>query len=314
MNSEENKMINGITKDLLKKLSDQGEKIFNGAFSLRQDGKCVETMSTKNVKITQRTDKPGIIAKVADGTRGETIYIPSCVTRGGIDDVVYNDFYVGKDCEIIVKTGCGVHTDDSSLAKHNGMHRFFIGEGSKVYYEEKHLGTGMGEGERSINPVSQITLEKDSYMEINSVQISGVDKAYRKTIATVEEGAKLVVHERLYTEKEQETKTNFKVELNGEGSSADIVSRSVARDHSYQTMDSVIIGNAPCTGHSECDSIIGEKAIVDASPRLFARDPDASLIHEAAIGKIAGEQILKLRSLGLTDEEAEAEIVRGFLS
>ena len=314
MNDKLTDLINEVTKNLLEMVSDYQGNGFSGAYSLRQDGRCVDSMSSKNVQIESKTDKPGIIVHVAPGTRGETVYIPSCVTQGGIDDVVYNDFYVGEDCDITIKSGCGVHTDDDSLAKHNGIHRFFVGPRSRVHYEEKHMGTGQGSGTRSINPVSEIHLEKDAYLEINAAQISGVDKAWRKTTATVAEGAKLIVHERLFTEGEQVTKTNFKVELNGDGSSADIVSRSVARDHSYQTMDSVIIGNAACSGHSECDSIIDGKAIVDASPRLFARHPDASLIHEAAIGKIAGEQIMKLRTLGLTEEEAENEIVQGFLS
>ena len=314
MNDKLTDLINEVTKNLLEMVSDYQGQGFQGAYSLRQDGKCVDSMSSKNVQITPKTDKPGIIVHVAPGTRGETVYIPSCVTQGGIHDVVYNDFYVGEDCDITIKSGCGVHTDDDSLAKHNGIHRFFVGARAKVHYEEKHMGTGKGSGTRSINPVSEIHLEKDSFLEINAAQISGVDKAFRKTTATVAEGAKLIVHERLFTEGDQVTKTNFKVELNGDGSSADIVSRSVARDNSRQTMDSVIIGNAACSGHSECDSIIGEKAIVDASPRLFARNPDASLIHEAAIGKSAGEQIMKLQTLGLTEEEAENEIVQGFLS
>lgn len=308
------KLMNGITKNLLRSVSDYEGDGFKGAYSLRQDGKCIDNMSTKNVKITSKTDKPGIVVEVMPGTKGETVYIPSCVTQGGIDDIVYNDFYVGADCNITIRSGCGVHTEDDTLARHNGIHRFFIGPRSQVYYEEKHMGTGKGSGVRSINPVSEIHLDKDAYLEINATQISGVDKAHRKTTADVSEGAKLIVHERLYTEGDQVTKTHFKVELNGDGSSADLVSRSVARDHSVQTMDSVIIGNAACSGHSECDSIIGEKAVVDASPRLFARNPDASLIHEAAIGKIAGEQILKLRTLGLTEEEAENEIIQGFLS
>ena len=314
MSKKLNEIVNDVTKNLLGIVSEYKEDGFKGAYSLRQDGRCVDSMSTKNIVITPKTDKPGIIVKVAPGTVGETVYIPSCVTQGGIDDVVYNDFYVGENCDITIKSGCGVHSEDDTLARHNGVHEFYIGEGSKVYYEEKHVGTGSGSGNRAINPVSKIHLEKDAELEINATQISGLDKATRNTIATVGEGAKLTVHERLFTEGEQITKTNFKVELNGDGSSADIVSRSVARDNSYQSMDSVIIGNAACTGHSECDSIVAEKAVVDASPRLFARNPDASLIHEAAIGKIAGEQILKLCTLGLTEEEAESEIVRGFLS
>ena len=314
MNEKLENMINDISKNLLKVVSDYKEGAFKGAYSIRQDGQCIENMSTRNIRISIKEDKPGIVVRVADGTKGETVYIPSCVTQGGIDDVVFNDFYVGADCEITIKSGCGVHTDDSALAKHNGIHRFFLGERAVVHYEEKHMGTGTGDGTRSINPVSEIHMEKDSYLEINATQISGVDRAYRKTDAELAEGAKLVVHERLFTEGEQVTKTNFHVELNGDGSSADLVSRSVARNHSKQTMDSVIVGNAACTGHSECDSIIGEEATVDASPRLFARNPDASLIHEAAIGKIAGEQILKLRTLGLTVEEAENEIIEGFLA
>ena len=302
------------TRKLLELVSDYKGEGFHGAYSLRQDGKCIESMSSSHVQITPKSDQPGIVVRVAPGTTGETVYIPSCVTQGGIDDVVYNDFYVGEDCDITIKSGCGVHTDDDSLAKHNGIHRFFVGKRARVHYEEKHMGTGVGDGVRSINPVSEIHLEEDSFLEINAAQISGVDKAYRRTTAEVAAGARLIVHERLFTEGTQVTKTNFKVELKGAGSSADLVSRSVARDQSRQTMDSVIIGSAPCTGHSECDSIIGEQATVDASPRLFARDPDASLIHEAAIGKIAGEQIMKLRTLGLSEEEAEREIIEGFLS
>ena len=314
MNDQVEKLMNTVTKNLLKIVADYKNGGFKGAYSLRQDGKCVGSVSSENVRITSKTDQPGIIVHVAPGTKGETVYIPSCVTQGGIEDVVYNDLYVGEDCDITIKSGCGVHTEDDSLAKHSGIHRFFIGPRAQVHYEEKHVGTGDGDGTRSINPVSEIHLEQDSLMEIESTQISGVDKAYRKTEAQLAEGAKLVVHERLFTEAEQITSTNFKVELNGDGSSADLVSRSVARDNSHQTMDSVIIGNAACTGHSECESILGEQAMVDASPRLFARNPDASLIHEAAIGKIAGEQIMKLRTLGLSEEEAEQEIIQGFLS
>ena len=307
-------LMNNVTKKLLEIVSDYKNGGFKGAYSLRQNGQCISTVSSENVAIESRTDVPGIIVRVAAGTVGETVYIPSCVTQGGIRDVVRNDFYVGEDCDITIRSGCGVHTEDDALAQHSGIHRFFLAPRARVHYEEKHVGTGKGNGTRAIDPVSEIHLDKDAFLEIDSTQISGVDKAFRKTEAQLAEGAKLVVHERLFTEAEQVTTTKFKVELNGAGSSADLVSRSVARDRSHQTMDSVIIGNAPCTGHSECDSIIGEQAMVDASPRLFARDPDASLIHEAAIGKIAGDQIMKLRTLGLTEEEAEQEIIQGFLS
>ena len=309
-----NENLSPITQELLQLLSESGNGKFQGAYSLRQDGKCIGSASNEHVSIRPKEGKPGIEVHVTPGTKGETVFIPSCVTQGGFNDTVYNDFYIGAGCDILIRSGCGVHTDNHELARHNGIHRFFVGEGATVHYEEKHIGTGKGSGKRSINPVSEIHLAKNAFMEINATQISGLDKAQRNTVAQVEEGAKLIVRERLFTEEDQITDTRFKVELNGNGASADVVSRSVARGRSHQTMDSVIVGNAACTGHSECDSIIGEEAIVDASPRLFAHHPDASLIHEAAIGKIAGEQILKLQSLGLTEEEAEAEIIRGFLS
>ena len=307
--------MNGITEKLLVAISDyKGSFKGAGAYNIRENGKCIDRQSSKNVTIEPKEGKPGIDIYVRPGTKGETVYIPSCVTVGGVDDLVYNDFHVGEDCDILIVAGCGVHTDNSAMARHNGIHSFHVGKNSKVTYEEKHMGTGEGDGTRSINPVTNAILEEGAYLEINATQISGVDKAHRKTVATCAAGARLVVHERLFTEKEQVTNTHFKVELNGDGSSADIVSRSVARDKSFQTMDSVIIGNAACKGHSECDSLIDEDAIVDASPRLFARNKEAELIHEAAIGKIAGEQIMKLRTLGLTEEQAEQEIVEGFLS
>ena len=309
-----NQMISNMTQKILDSLSHIRLNEYKGTYVLRQDGQFIGSRSSKNIEIEAKTDQPGTIVRIKPHTKGEMLYVPSSVTKGGINDTVYNDFYVGENCDITIRSDCGVCSENDAMARHNGIHRFFIGENAKVHYEEKHIGIGDGDGVKSINPVSEIYLEKNAYLEIDATQISGLDQAYRKTIATVAEGAKLVVHERLFTEGKQETKTNFKVELNGDGSSADLVSRSVARDESYQTMDSVIIGNAVCTGHSECDSIIGEKAIVDASPRLFARHPDASLIHEAAIGKIAGEQIMKLRTLGLSEEEAENEIIQGFLS
>ena len=308
-----NNSFNDITKNLLEIVSDF-TGTFHGAYNIRENGKCAGRVSSENIKIESKTDKPGLDIFIKPGTKGETVYIPACVTQGGIDDLVYNDFFVGADADVLIVAGCGVHTDDASEARHNGIHRFFLGENARVRYEEKHVGTGNGTGKRVIDPVTDVTLDKNSYLEMDTTQISGVYHTIRKTNATAAAGAKLVIRERLYTEKDQKAETYFKVELNGEGAGADIVSRSVARDKSYQNYESTIVGNAPCTGHSECDAIIDEDAIVDASPRLFARNKDASLIHEAAIGKIAGEQILKFRTLGLTEEEAERKIIEGFLA
>ena len=307
------KVMDRITAKLLEIVSDFHGS-FMGAYNIRQNGECVGRKSSPNIEITSKTDKSGIDVRVKPGTKGETVYIPACVSMGGVDDLVYNDFFIGPDCDIKIVAGCGVHTDNEGEARHDGIHAFYIGENSKVLYEEKHIGTGSGKGEKSINPVTEATLEKNSYLEMNTTQISGVDHANRKTKATVAEGAHLVVHERLLTDGDETSDTDFLVELNGDGSSADIVSRSVAKERSHQVLYSTIIGNAKCTGHSECDSIIDGEALVDASPRLFARNPDASLIHEAAIGKIAGEQIMKLRTLGLTEEEAEQQIIEGFLA
>lgn len=308
-----NNSINDITKKLLELVSDfKGD--FKGAYNIREDGQCAGRVSSKNIIIESKKDKPGLDITILPGTKGETVYIPACVTKGGIDDLVYNDFFVGENADVVIIAGCGVHTEDDSEARHNGVHRFYVGENAKVRYEEKHVGTGKGKGNRTIDPITDVVLEKNAYLEMNTIQISGVDKTTRKTTAKAAEGAKLVIRERLFTEGEQRAETFFQVDLNGEGSGADIISRSVAKDQSYQNYVSTIVGNAPCTGHSECDAIIDDDAVVDASPRLFARNKDASLIHEAAIGKIAGEQILKFRTLGLTEEEAEQKIIDGFLA
>ena len=308
-----NQELNKVTKKILEVVSDfKGS--FNGAYNIRENGQCAGRMSSENIKIESKTDLPGIDIKVRPGTKNEVVYIPACVNKGGVDDVVYNDFFIGKDADIVIVAGCGVHTDNNEEARHNGIHRFFVGENARVKYVEKHVGFGKGSGGHTIDPVTECVLEKDSYLEMDTSQLGGVDKTVRKTTATCAEGAKLVIRERLYTEAEQTAETFFQVDLNGDGSGADIVSRSVAKDKSYQNYVSTIVGNSRCTGHSECDAIIDDDAIVDASPRLFARNKDASLIHEAAIGKIAGEQILKFRTLGLTEEEAEKKIIEGFLA
>ncbi len=305
--------MNDITKELLSQISDfNGE--YKGAFNIRVDGTCAGRQSSENIIIENKDDNPGLVIKVRPGTVGETVSIPACVTHGNIDDLVYNDFFVGENADITIVAGCGVHTETGEPARHNGIHRFILGKGSRVKYIEKHIGTGKGAGIRSIDPVTEIIMDEDSFMEMDTAQIGGVDLSDRLTTAVLQKGAKLFVRERLLTNQKQKAKTDFKVEMNGEGSGVDIISRSVAKDDSYQSYRSVIIGNAPCTGHTECDAIISENGIVDATPELCARNGDASLIHEAAIGKIAGEQILKLRTLGMTEEEAQQTIIEGFLS
>lgn len=305
--------MNNITEKMLKVISNYNGS-FKGAYNIRENGCSVGRQSSKNIIIDSKTDEPGLDIHIMPGTKGETVSIPACVTHGDVDDLVYNDFFVGENADVVIVAGCGVHTENGESARHNGIHRFFLEKGAKVKYVEKHIGTGKGNGIRSIDPVTEVFLDEDSVLEMDTAQIGGVDKTDRKTKASLKAGAKLLIRERIMTEKEQTAVTTFTVELNGEDSGVDIVSRSVAKDTSYQEYTSNIIGNAKCSGHSECDAIISGKATVDAAPKLSARCEDASLIHEAAIGKIAGDQILKLRTLGLTEQEAENKIIEGFLS
>ncbi|MBQ3668698.1 MAG: SufD family Fe-S cluster assembly protein [Clostridia bacterium] len=305
--------INEITGELLKLVSDWDGK-YKGAYNIRVDGTCAGRQSSDNIAILSKEDKPGLDIRIRPGTKGESVSIPACVTYGGVDDLVYNDFYVGENADVTIVAGCGVHTTTGEPARHNGIHRFFLAPGSRVKYIEKHVGTGKGIGLRTIDPVTEAFLEEGATLEMDTSQIGGVDRTVRDTKCTLGKDARLVIRERLLTEKQQTAKTNFTVTMQGDGSAADVVSRSVARDESRQEYVSVVIGEAACTGHTECDAIISGKAQVDASPRLFARNEDAALIHEAAIGKIAGEQILKLRTLGLTEQEAEEKIIEGFLS
>lgn len=305
-------MMDKTTEELLGIVSDWSGK-FEGAYNIRENGQCAGRVSSENIKIESMEDKPGLEIYIKPGTKGETVYIPACVTKGGIDDLTYNNFHVGEDADVIIVAGCGVHTSDGHDVRHNGIHRFILEKGARVLYKEKHIGTGKGSGAKRIDPVTEIEQKEDSYLEMDTMQIGGVDSTFRKTKAKLDKGATLVIKERIMTDGTQTAQTDFEVELNGEDSGVDLVSRSVARGNSYQEYHSKICGNARCTGHSECDAILADNGRVNAAPELFAGDLDASLIHEAAIGKIAGEQIIKLRTLGLTEEEAEKKIIEGFL-
>ena len=304
--------MNEVTKALLRAVSDiDGEPA--GAYNIRENSGCAGRHSTEAVEIAGKTDKPGIDIRVKEGVRGETIYIPAVITESDVDDLVYNDFYIGAGAEVTIVAGCGVHTDGDKPSRHNGIHRFFLRPNARVRYVEKHVGTGEGSGARLINPETYAELEAGSYMEMDTVQIKGVDSTKRVTKAKLAQAAKLIVKEKIMTHGAQYAETNFEVELNGAQSGADLVSHSVARDTSRQVFRSRMYGNAACNGHSECDAIIMDSAAVSAIPELTANHVDAALIHEAAIGKIAGEQLVKLMTLGLTEAEAEAKIIEGFL-
>lgn len=304
--------MNDMTKQLLSMISDFEGK-FEGAFNIREDSKCAGRQSSENIKIVDKKDQPGIEIHIKPGTKGEKVYIPACVTHSDVNDLVYNDFFVGENADVVIVAGCGVHSDGHEEARHNGIHRFYLEKNSHVLYEEKHIGVGSGTGEKNIDPVTDIFLAEDSVMEMDTVQLGGVDNSLRKTSAKVGARAKLVVRERIMTDGTETAKTEFEVSMDGEDSSVDLISRSVAKGHSYQEFLSTLNGKNRCTGHSECDAILVDNGTVNAAPALEASHVDAALIHEAAIGKIAGEQILKLRTLGLTEEEAQDRIIQGFL-
>ena len=304
--------MNKITEELLKQVSDyKGE--FKGAYNIREDGGCVGRQSSEHIKIESKPDGSGLEIHISPEAQKETVYIPACVTRGNVNDLVYNDFFVGEGADVTIVAGCGVHTDNEGEAEHDGIHRFFLEKGAHVLYKEKHVGTGAGIGLKKINPVTDMELKEDAVMEMDTIQIGGVDLTKRSTKAVLGARAKLIIHERIMTDGEEQASTDFEVEMQGEDSGVDLISRSVARDRSCQEFYSNIHGRCRCTGHSECDAILAEEGRVIATPSLEAAHVDAALIHEAAIGKIAGEQLLKLRTLGLTSEEAEEKIISGFL-
>jgi len=284
-----------------------------GAYNIRANGKAAGRVSTANIEIVSKEDKPGIDIIIKPGTKHESVHIPVIISESGLKDLVYNDFYIGEDADVVIVAGCGIHNCGDQESAHDGIHTFHLAKNSKVKYIEKHVGGGTGSGEIVMNPTTVVYLDEGSYLEMDTSQIRGINSTIRETRGTVAENATFIVHEKIMTTGKQFAKTNFEVELNGAKSSANVVSRSVARDESRQEFVSKICGNAECSGHSECDAIIMDKAVVLAEPALNAACIDASLIHEAAIGKIAGEQLIKLMTLGLTEEEAEEQIVNGFL-
>lgn len=301
-----------IQKNLLEQVAGLHE-MPAGAYNIRANGASVDRAVTAHIDIVTKTDKQGIDIVIQPGTKNESVHIPVLLSQSGLTEMVYNDFYVGDDCDVTIVAGCGIHNSGDADSRHDGIHSFFIGRNSHVKYVEKHYGTGDGSGERIMNPETVVDLGENSFLEMETVQIRGVDSTKRSTTAKLADGAKLVVTEKLMTHGSQTAETSFHVDLDGEGSSANITSRSVARDNSRQLFLSRINGNNRCAGHSECDGIIMDDAKISAIPEITANHLDAQLIHEAAIGRIAGDQILKLMTLGLTEEEAEEKILEGFL-
>ena len=301
-----------IQKRLLSEVAGLHE-VPEGAYNIRSNSESAGRASTANIEITPREDGQGLTVRIKPGTKNESVHIPVVMTKSGLKELVYNDFYIGEGADVIIVAGCGIDNCGPKDSEHDGIHRFYLEKDAKVKYVEKHYGSGDGSGKRILNPGTEVYMKENSTMEMEMVQIKGVDDTNRTTTAELDAGAKLVVRERLMTHGSQNAVSTYVVNLNGDGATADVVSRSVARDDSYQKFDAKLVGNAACSGHTECDSIIMDKGRILAVPALEANNVDAALVHEAAIGKIAGDQIIKLMTLGLDEKEAEEQIINGFL-
>ena len=304
--------MDSISKNLLAEIADIHE-VPEGAYNIRANGKLQSRNTTANIDIVTKTDKPGIDIIIAPGTKNESVHIPVIISESGLTDLVYNDFYIGDDADVVIVAGCGIHNCGDQESGHDGIHTFHVGKRAKVKYIEKHYGEADGSGENIMNPTTVVEMDEDSYLEMETTQIKGIDSTSRVTKGRLADRATFIVKEKIMTHGTQYASTDFDVQLDGIDCSTNVVSRSVARGKSKQKFFAAISGNNKCAGHSECDAILMDEAIVTAIPKLTAANVDASLVHEAAIGKIAGEQLIKLMTLGLTEEEAEEEIVNGFL-
>ena len=301
-----------VQKNLLEQVAGLHE-VPEGAYNIRANGKKAARNTTANIDIVTKEDKDGIDIIIKPGTVNESVHIPVVLSESGLQECVYNDFYIGEGADVTIVAGCGIHNCGVDTSKHEGIHTFYLEKNAKVKYIERHYGEGDGNGENIMNPQTIVHLKEGAHMEMETTQIKGIDSTVRITKGDLADGASLEVHEKIMTHGNQVAKTNFKVDMNGEGSSANVVSRSVAKGNSKQVFASMINGNNACNGHTECDAIIMDHGCVTASPQLTANNIDANLIHEAAIGKIAGEQLIKLMTLGLTEKEAEEQIINGFL-
>ena len=304
--------MDSIQKNLLEQIADLHE-VPQGAYSLRVNGALYGKNDSENIRIVKKNDQPGIDIFIKEGAKNESVHIPVLLSQTGLKELVYNDFHIGKDCDVTIVAGCGIHNSGDAESEHSGIHSFFLAENARVRYIEKHYGEGDGSGKNIMNPTTVAVLDKNSYLEMETAQIKGVDSTDRRTTAKLADGATLIVREKIMTHGEQFAKTDFEVDLDGEDCGVHLISRSVAKDNSRQTFLSRVKGNNRCSGHTECDAIIMDNAQVTALPQIEANHVDASLIHEAAIGKIAGEQLIKLMTLGLSEKEAEEQIINGFL-
>ncbi|MBE6583710.1 MAG: SufD family Fe-S cluster assembly protein [Ruminococcaceae bacterium] len=308
----EKKKLDELQLNLLREVAGLHE-VPEGAYSIRVDGEMYGKNSSENIVIEKKTDKPGIDIYIKAGTKNESVHIPVIIAESGLRELVYNDFHIGEDADVVIIAGCGIHNCGVQDSEHSGIHSFFVGKNARIKYVEKHYGDGDGNGKNVMNPTTVVLLEEGAYMEMETTQIKGVDSTKRKTEAVLKDKSTLIVHEKIMTHGSQFAETEFVVDLQGEDCGTHVVSRSVAKDNSRQLFISDVVGNNRCSGHTECDAIIMDNACVEAIPKIIANNTEASLIHEAAIGKIAGEQLIKLMTLGLDEKQAEEQIINGFL-
>ena len=305
--------MDAIEKKLLEEVADL-HGIPEGAYNIRADGKLAGRNTTAHINIVTKEDKPGIDIYIAPGTKNESVHIPVIISQTGLKDMVYNDFYIGEDCDVDIVAGCGIHNCGGEDSRHDGIHTFYVGKHSHVKYTEKHYGDGDGTGGRIMNPQTVVYLEEGATIQMETVQIRGIDSTKRETKIVCGKDAEAVVTERLMTHGDQVAESDMEISLDGDGARGRVISRSVAKGTSRQVFYPKMVGNAACFGHVQCDSIIMDDAHIESIPAIVANSTEAQLIHEAAIGKIAGDQLLKLETLGLSPEEAEECILKGFLA
>ena len=304
--------MNEVDKELLKEIADM-HSVPQGSFNIRKNGESIARNSTKDIEIIPKKDKSGIDIIVKEGVKNKSVHIPVIITVGNLNDLVYNDFYIGKDADVLIVAGCGIHNPTDQKSQHDGIHTFHLEENCKVKYIEKHLGVGNGQGDKVLNPTTVVEMKDGSDFEMETIQLGGVSYSNRKTNAFLGNDAKLVIKEKILTSDKQKAITTFNVVLKGKNSSVEVVSRSVAKGKSRQKFVSNLKGQNECFGHVECDGIILDNAQIESVPKIVAQNINATLVHEAAIGKIAGDQLVKLQTLGLSEEEAQNQIIKGFL-